>query len=98
MRRARICDRARADVRLRVTLDGERVVDAAYPPGGVWSDGNSVAIATIPVGTGEHHVKVEIGDSASADEWAHVTEETLAFSEEARRVITFDRLAGFVSH
>lgn len=98
MRKEQICDRGRADVRLRVTLDGERVVDSAYPPSGIWSDGNSVAVEIIPVAEGEHHVAVEIGDSPASDEWGHRTEETLNFTQEARRVITFDRLAGFVSH
>jgi hypothetical protein len=95
MRTEKICDRARASVRMRVLLDGRLVLDSAYPPSGLWSDGNSVAVERIRVVSGEHRVAVEIGDSDDPDEWTHVVEQTLTFGEDARRVITFDRVSGF---
>ncbi len=98
MRREQICDRTRASVRMRVQLDGELLLEAAYPPSGIWSDGNSVAVERIPVPPGEHRVTVEIGDSADPDEWTYVLEKQISLVEEARRVITFDRVAGFEVH
>jgi NAD-dependent dihydropyrimidine dehydrogenase PreA subunit/coenzyme F420-reducing hydrogenase delta subunit len=95
MRRTEICERARAWVRLRVTVDGEPVREGAYRPKGIWSDLNSVAVESIPMPPGEHRVRVEIGDSADPDEWAYTDERLLSFTKDARRVLVFDRLAGF---
>jgi ferredoxin len=98
MRRDRVCERRRADVRLRVTLDGEVVASASYPPEGLWGDGNSVAVVHVPVAPGSYAVRVEIGDSLDPEEWSWNAEQTLEFTTDARRVVTFDRLAGFGWH
>ncbi|MEB2344948.1 MAG: hydrogenase iron-sulfur subunit [Deltaproteobacteria bacterium] len=98
MRRPEVCDRARADVRLHVSVDGKPVLDGRYPPSGIWGDGNSVAVEHIPMTPGEHHVTVAIGDTHDPEAWAFQIEETLGFGENARRVLTFDRLAGFRWH
>jgi ferredoxin len=98
MRRDRICDRARSSVRLRVTVDDGSPVQGLYAPQGIWNDGNSVAVEHIPVPAGEHRVRVEIGDSADPSEWTYSAEQTLAFTEAARRVIVFDRVSGFRFH
>jgi coenzyme F420-reducing hydrogenase delta subunit/NAD-dependent dihydropyrimidine dehydrogenase PreA subunit len=98
MRRDRICERRRADVRLRVLLDGKLAARGSYPPEGVWGDGNSVAVVRIPVAPGPHAVSVAIGDSLAEDEWTWRDERTLEFSSDARRVVSFDRLAGFGWH
>jgi coenzyme F420-reducing hydrogenase delta subunit len=98
MRRERICARERAPVRLRVTLDGERVVERSYPPSGIWGDGSSIAVEPFAVAPGRHRVRVEIGDEADDDEWNHAMEQELEFGLEARRVVTFDKLVGFGVH
>jgi ferredoxin len=98
MRQDRVCDRQRASVRLRVSMDGERVIDSSHPPTGIWGDGNSIAIEVLRVPAGEHSLRVEIGDSSDPDEWTYTTDQTLAFDDEARRVIAFDRLSGFTIH
>jgi coenzyme F420-reducing hydrogenase delta subunit len=98
MRKDRICDRRRSSVRLWVTLDGATVLKSSYPPGGVWGDGNSVAIEHIPVSIGEHRIGVAVGDGADPNEWSYRLERTLTFDGSARRVIAFDRLSGFTAH
>lgn len=98
MRRDRICDRHRPDVRLRISIDGQVVSESSHPPSGLWSDGNSIAVERIPIALGTHRVRVEIGDAPEEDAWSHVTEEEVEFTREARRVVTFDRLAGFGWH
>jgi ferredoxin/coenzyme F420-reducing hydrogenase delta subunit len=95
MRRDKVCDRRRADVRLRVEIDGQRMVDRSYAPAGIWGDGNSIAVERIPVSPGEHRIEVAIGQTHDSNEWSFEGEQTLSFSEDARRVVTFDRLAGF---
>jgi hypothetical protein len=75
-----------------------RVVERAYPPKGIWHDGNSVAIEPIAIDPGDHVVRVEIGDSLDPDEWSFATEQELSFASDARRVIAFDRLSGFTAH
>jgi hypothetical protein len=98
MRRDQICARRRSPVRLRVSLDGKEVLKQTYPPGGIWGDQNSVAVEHIAVAPGERHLVVAIGDSADPEEWSYTVEETTAFDEGARRVLSFDRLAGFELH
>ncbi len=98
MRKDRICDRRRSSVRLWVTLDGATVLKSSYPPGGVWGDGNSVAVEHLPVSIGEHRIGVAVGDSADPNEWSYTLERTLTFDGSARRVIAFDRLSGFTAH
>jgi len=98
MRQEQICARRRSPVRLRVSLDGKAVLEQAYPPGGVWGDQNSVAVEHIAVAPGDHQLIVAIGDSADPEEWSYTVEETTAFDEGARRVLSFDRLAGFELH
>lgn len=98
MRRQRVYARARAAVRMRVTVDGERVVGRAYAPTGLWHDGNSIAVEMLPVPTGEHVVSVAISDSHDPDDWSFRTVQRLTFAREARRVIVFDRSSGFTVH
>jgi len=98
MRTAKVCDRSRASVRLRVDLDDARVVDAVLEPKGIWNDGNSVAIERVPVEPGEHTVRVAIGDTLDVDIWNHVDEKTVTFETSRRRVVTFDRVVGFHWH
>jgi ferredoxin/coenzyme F420-reducing hydrogenase delta subunit len=98
MRQERVCDRSRADVRLRVSVDGRRAVDATLPPKGIWGDGNSVAIERIPIELGEHEVRVELGDTADPDEWSFTDDRKLTFDAKNRRVVTFDRISGFAWH
>jgi coenzyme F420-reducing hydrogenase delta subunit/NAD-dependent dihydropyrimidine dehydrogenase PreA subunit len=98
MRQTQICDRARASVRLRVSVDGVPVMEQSYPPKGVWGDLNSVAIEPLPIEPGEHRVGVAIGDSADPDQWGYTDERTLSFTDSARRVVLFDRVAGFTWH
>jgi hypothetical protein len=98
MRRERVCDRSRASVRLRVDVDGARIVDADFEPKGIWNDGNSIAIERVPVEVGAHHVRVVIGDTADVDEWTYTAEKKLMFDATARRVVTFDRVSGFDWH
>ena len=98
MRRAKICDRARAAVRLRVGIDGATVLESSFPPAGIWGDGNSVAVERIRVEPGEHRVRVAIGDSLDAEEWSFTGEQTLTFTDSERRVVSFDRVVGFRWH
>jgi coenzyme F420-reducing hydrogenase delta subunit/NAD-dependent dihydropyrimidine dehydrogenase PreA subunit len=96
MRRARVYERARAPVRMRVIVDGRTVVDRTYAAKGLWHDGNSVAVETLAVPSGAHLVEVAIGDTHDEHEWSHHMTQRLDFSSDRRRVVSFDRLAGFV--
>jgi len=95
MRKAEECERMRAPVRLLVTVDGEEIVRSSFAPSGIWEDGNSVAIERIPIEPGEYRVSIAIGETLEPDEWTFRDEKTLSFDTEARRVIAFDRVAGF---
>jgi hypothetical protein len=98
MRKPVVCERARASVRLAVRVDGSAVVEASFPPTGIWGDGNSVAIERVPVPIGEHRVEVAIGESLDPAEWSFRDERTLDFTGDSRRVVVFDRVSGFGWH
>jgi len=93
-----VCDRKRSAVRLRVTIDGKSALDSTFPPKGLWGDGASIAMERIPVELGEHEVRVAIGDTPDPDEWSYETTATIHFTDDARRVLSFDRLEGFSWH
>ncbi len=98
MRKPRECKRTRPPVRLRVEVDGELALDASIAPSGLWKDGNSVALERVPLEAGDHHVRLAIGETDDPNEWTFKAEKTLTFTEEARRVVVFDRVAGFTWH
>ncbi len=95
MRRPEECDRGRADVWLRVEVDGEVVHERAYPPTGLSKDGSSVAVARIPVKDGPRQVSVRLGDSGEAGEWTYAASRTVDAQPGRRAVVVFDRLSGF---
>jgi quinol-cytochrome oxidoreductase complex cytochrome b subunit/coenzyme F420-reducing hydrogenase delta subunit len=98
MRPKKVCERRRTDVRLRVHVDGQKAVERAYEPRGVWSDGNSIAIERIAVPEGEHDVRIEVGDTPDPTDWPHRIEQRLRFEPGHRRVVLFDKLSGFRVH
>ncbi|MCK6528417.1 hydrogenase iron-sulfur subunit [Myxococcota bacterium] len=98
MRQAKICERARVPVRLRVTVDGRVVLERSYPPRGIWGDGNSLALEHLPVEPGTRRVEVAIGASPDGATWDHVEERILEFGEEGRRVALFEKGHGFGWH
>ncbi len=95
MRRAEICERRRADVRLQVRVAGELVVEAAYPPKGIWGDGNSIAVERVPVPPGEHRVELRLADGHDPEAWGWSDARTLRFVERERHVVMFRREDGF---
>ncbi len=95
MRPEKVCERRRVPVRMRVFVDGALVHAAAHEPRGLWGDGNSMTIARLPLAVGQHHVRVEIGDTLDANDWNHVGEQRLDFEARTSRVVRFDKLEGF---
>jgi hypothetical protein len=98
MRKERVCERTRPPVRLRVSIDGKIALETSIEAAGIWKDGNSVSVERIPVPTGPHRVSVAIGETTDPEEWSFRDEKTIAFTDEARRVVVFDRVAGFSWH
>jgi len=98
MRQVRICERGRASVRLRVTVDGVPRLEKTFEPGGLSGDGNSVAMETIPLSVGQRRVQVELGDTLDPSRYNHGDERTVELTPRARRVILFDKRTGFGWH
>lgn len=95
MRKAKICDRERSSVRLKILVDGQPLREATYAPKGIWHDGSSVAVERLEIAPGTHSVVVAIGDSADLNAWQYETAQELEFQHNERRVVIFDRQAGF---
>ncbi|HWV38072.1 MAG TPA: hydrogenase iron-sulfur subunit [Vulgatibacter sp.] len=98
MRRDEVCDRSRSPVRLRVVVDGEPILQRAYEPRGLRSDGNSVAVERIPVEPGEHRVEVSLGDGPDPEEWNLVDAREVRMRAGERAVVLYDRVSGFSWH
>lgn len=97
MRPPKICERKRDDVRMRVEIDDQVVSNKAYPPAGLWNDGNSLAIERLEVAPGRHRVRVSIADGADPDEYAFQSDPVeLEFTPHGIHVVRFDRTTGFV--
>ncbi|MBZ0271088.1 hydrogenase iron-sulfur subunit [bacterium] len=96
MRHDRVCERARAAVRLRIEVDGRLAREASFEPRGLWRDGNSVAIEHLPLAEGSHRIGISIGDTHDSDVWNWRDERTVAFRDGERVVVQFDRLTGYV--
>ncbi|MFW5875300.1 MAG: hydrogenase iron-sulfur subunit [Myxococcota bacterium] len=95
MRRDEVCERGRADVRLRVRIDGDVVHQQGYEPRGLFGDGNSVAIVRLPVEPGERRVEIALGETSDPTEWTHRSSKRLEFEDGSRRVVLFGRGSGF---
>lgn len=98
MRQEEICERRRESVRLKITVDGEVKAEKSYRPEGIWQDGNSIAIESLPLSVGDHTIKVEIGDSADIDTYQYTDEQIIHAEKRHRRVILFERGRGFTWH
>jgi ferredoxin len=90
--------RTRQPVRLRVVVDGDEVLTKSYAPTGLWGDGNSIALERLPLAPGSHEVQVFVGDGADASVWERSTSAAVDFEASRRRVLLFDRHAGFTWH
>ncbi len=95
MRRARAMERIRLPVRLQVFIDGKKLVDRSYEPGGLFKDGQSIAIEKLVLDEGEHTVSIRLDDSADPNVWNWQETRTLTFEKNRRRVILFDKVHGF---
>jgi hypothetical protein len=98
MRQARECARGRAPVRVRVSVDGQVVQARQLDGSGLFGDGPSIGVITVPVTPGAHAVRVELGETHDPAEWTHVGERQLDWPEHGRRVVQFDRATGFAWH
>jgi hypothetical protein len=94
MRKQTICERGRAPVRLRVTIDGTVAVDRVYTAGGLYHDGVSIALERVPVARGTHDITVEIGDTRDGS-FGYGETRQLSFRDGVIDVVLFDRTAGF---
>jgi ferredoxin/coenzyme F420-reducing hydrogenase delta subunit len=95
MRRDRVCDRSRADVRLRVLLDGHNVYQKSYRANGLYGDMNAIAMVKVPVPEGSHELDVAIGDTHDLSEWRFASRKKVDFRSGLRHVVVFDRTRGF---
>ncbi len=98
MRKAQVTERTRADVRLRVFVDGVEVLSKSFEPGGLMKDMNSVGVEKIAMIPGDHLIAVDLGDSPDPDEWRFHTEKTVTFHNYTNHVLLFSQVDGFTWH
>jgi ferredoxin len=90
-----VCERGRADVRLRISIDGRMVLRKSYAPRVVWGYGNSVAIERLRVPAGDHRVRVEVGDGLDTGAFVYVAERTARFESARQTSVLFDQSRTF---
>ncbi|HHC09595.1 MAG TPA: hydrogenase iron-sulfur subunit [Actinobacteria bacterium] len=66
-----------AESRLRVTVDGEVVLDETYPLAEIDGDLRSVAYERIPLEPGTRRIRVELADRKDRDRWFVVFDDTV---------------------
>lgn len=97
MRQERVCERGRAAVRLRVAIDGEVALEEAYPPGGLFGDEASHAVARVPLPPGgPREITIAVGETSEPTEWTY--SDTRTVEADRRHVVLFDRGSGFAWH
>jgi ferredoxin/coenzyme F420-reducing hydrogenase delta subunit len=87
--------RERAPVRLRITVDGQNVLDRTYKPKGISGDGPSMALEHLALSAGAHSVQVEIADTPDPDKWTYQWRQQVEFQPHRTRVLLFESKAGF---
>lgn len=98
MRKAEECSRGRQPVRVKVELDGQVLLQKAYPAAGLWGDGPSIGLERLAVAPGQHQVSIQLGDSADPGEWAFTELRAVEFVEGQLPAVVFDRGKGFQWH
>jgi ferredoxin len=91
MRQPRVCERRRADVTVRVQVDGDQAITRTYAPQGLWGDGTSVGFERIALTPGTHDIAVTIDDGKTT----YSDERRLVFGDSGRHVLLFERTSGF---
>jgi ferredoxin/coenzyme F420-reducing hydrogenase delta subunit len=86
--------RERVPVRLRVTVDGAVLHEAAYEAKGFSHDGPSLALERFGLAPGNHDVVVEIADTADGS-WTKNWHGPLEFTDGRSRVVLFAIKSGF---
>ncbi len=88
----------RLPVRLKVLIDGVEQLNLSYEAGGLFNDGNSVAIESFDVSPGVHEIKIYIDDSEDLGTWSYTDSASLNFKASERRVVQFELPAKFSWH
>ena len=78
MRQEMDCARARSGVRVRLTLDGDVVLDRAYPPAGLSRDGAASGYWRLPIRAGEHRFRVQFSEDEREADFAFEREQRIA--------------------
>ncbi len=88
----------RAPVRLRLTVDGEVLLDREFEPRGLRHDGPSTALERLTLNPGERIIHARLNDSPEEGVWTHEWRETLTIDSRDRRVLLFQGDSGFTLH
>jgi len=96
MRAAEVCPRERADVRVRLALDGTTVVDETLVPRGLARDGAAYIHRRIPVAAGEHRLAVRVDLDAARAGPTNETERSVRLAPGTLLTIDYDPSRGGV--
>ena len=89
MRRTTVCDRARADVRLELDIDGTPALRAVLRPAGFAGDGPARVYERFPLAAGPHQVDVRMADSGREQGFDHTASRQVALAPAKNLVIDF---------
>ncbi len=97
MRRPMSCSRKRVPVHVELILDGETVLDRAYPPTGLAGDGASVVYQKLTIPAGAHHIDIRMRDNRAQQGADYQQEADIDLREGQNFVIDFqEKQNGFV--
>ncbi len=87
--------RERMPVRMQVLVDGETKLEKSYRAGGLFRDGESVAMERLALLPGKYRVEVRIADGTNANTWRFTQDRTVEFTGGRRKVVFFESEGGF---
>jgi len=94
MRRARICDRRRAPIRVEMDIDGRPVFAAEIAPSGLAGSGPSRVYERIELPAGTHRLDLRLSDDPAAEGFAHRARFDIVLAPAESVAIDFDAASG----
>jgi hypothetical protein len=96
MRQAELCPRERADVRVRLIVDGVPLVDETLAPKGLARDGAATLYRRLVLPAGKHRVRAEVNEDMRQSVSQHIVEAQIEVAPGRVLTVDYDREAGGV--
>ena len=84
-----VCPRERSPLKLKLTLDGKVLYDAAVPPSGLHGDGISSMYQRFEIPVGPHHLQIKMNDDVKVEGYTWQLEQDISLKSAQVVVASF---------